>query len=250
MSANAPPSRDPANDGDLTGMIKEVLGKFLQNLDDCLPAKVIAVSEDRTRVQVLPLIQMVTTLGERVSRAQLLDLPVLHAGGGGFVLSFPVKAGDLGWIKATDRDISLFLQSYAEAPPNTKRRHVFSDAWFLPDVMHGFTVVDPDAATLQSVDGTVSVALKTDGIKLTVGAAVLELTATAATCNVPFIAPALISTGSVTAATSLSWGGGAATGDAAGNLTTTGDVTAGPFTLKTHVHGLASPAHTDPPEVV
>lgn len=199
MSENAPPSRNPANDGDLTGMIKEILGKFLQNLDDCLPAKVMAVNADRTRVQVLPLIQMVTTLGERVGRAQLMEIPVFQAGGGGFVLSFPVKAGDLGWIKATDRDISLFLQSYAEVPPNTKRRHVFSDAWFIPDVMHGFTVADPDAAVLQSVDGTVSVALKTDGITLSVGPAVLELTATGAACNVPFTASAGIITTTVEA---------------------------------------------------
>lgn len=199
MSENAPPSRNPANDGDLTGMIKEILGKFLQNLDDCLPAKVIAVSADRTRVQVQPMVQMVTTLGERVSRAQLLEIPVFQAGGGGFVLSFPVKAGDLGWIKATDRDISLFLKSYAEVPPNTVRRHVFSDAWFVPDVMHGFTVADPEAAVLQSLDGTVAVALKPDGIKLTVGPAVLELTATGAACNVPFTASAGIITTTVEA---------------------------------------------------
>lgn len=233
MSENAPPSRNPANDGDLTGMIREILGKFLQNLDDCLPAKVIAVSADRTRVQVLPMVQMVTTLGERVSRAQLLEIPVFQAGGGGFVLSFPVKAGDLGWVKATDRDISLFLQSYAEVPPNTKRRHVFSDAWFIPDVMHGFTVADPDAAVLQSVDGTVSVALKTDGIKLSVGPAVLELTAAGAACNVPFTASAGIITTTVAAS---------------GAITATGTVTAADFMVpggpnySTHDHDVVNVA--------
>lgn len=164
----APPSIDPADQHSMSGLLKAVLTKFLQSVDDCLPCTVSAV-KGRNRVSVQPVIMMGTTDGLKVSRARIPSVPILNMGAGGFVLSFPVKPGDFGWLKASDRDISLFLQGLKEEWPNTRRMHSFQDAFFIPDVMRQWTLAgeDADRAVLQSVDGTVRVAIGNDRIKMT-----------------------------------------------------------------------------------
>lgn len=165
----SPPSIDPASKGDLTGTVRFILTKFLQGVDDMLPARIVAYDRATNRAQVQPLISIVTTTNQRVEKAQIASVPVLQLGGGGFVLSFPLNAGDLGWIKANDRDISLFLQSKSSAPPNTQRKHSFEDALFIPDTMLRQVTIDPEdeeAVTLQSLDGSIKIALHSDSISI------------------------------------------------------------------------------------
>lgn len=170
--APSPPSIDPASREDAVGMLRLIMTKFLQGVDDMLPAKVIAYDRTTNRAQVQPLISVVTTDKKVVQRAQVASIPVLQLGGGGFVLSFPIKAGDIGWIKANDRDISLFLQSLpvAGASPNSDRKHSFEDAMFIPDTMFKQVVIngdDTENVVLQSIDGTVRISLGNDKITVT-----------------------------------------------------------------------------------
>ena len=185
------PSMDPADNDSVLGTLRLVLRKFLAQTDDMLPARVIAYDRSTNRANVQPMVQMVTTGGQKVSRAQVVSVPVLNVGGGGFVLSFPIQPGDLGWIKASDRDMSLFLQSYAEAFPNTGRMHTFSDGLFIPDVMTGWSIGEADTANavLQSLDGSVKVSLGAADITLSVGAATVTLTASSLVSTVPITAP-------------------------------------------------------------
>lgn len=166
---NAAPSINPADVGSLSGTFRAILTKFLQGVDDMLPAQIVEYDRATNRASVQPLIQMVTTRGDLIERAQLAALPVLNIGGGGFILSFPLKPGDLGWIKASDRDISLFLQTLAQVRPNTVRMHSFEDAVFIPDVMREWALSEEDAerAVLQSTDGAVRVAVGADGVHIT-----------------------------------------------------------------------------------
>ena len=179
------PSIDPADDGDLVGMIRAVFAKLMQGVDGMLPARVVAFNGNRNapRVTVQPMVAMVTTGGTKVSRAQVASVPVFQFGAGGFLLSFPIQAGDLGWIVANDRDISVFLQSYAESSPQTFRKQNFADAVFIPDMMRNYTIAggDADAVVLQSTDGTVKVALHEDRIEL--AAPAIELTSATLTHN-------------------------------------------------------------------
>lgn len=169
---NYPSSIDPSNRGDFPSTIKFVLTKFLQGIDDMLPAKVIAYDRTTNRARVQPLISIVTTLNTQLSRAQIASIPVLQLGGGGFVLSFPINTGDIGWIKANDRDISLFLQSMTETQPNTQRKHSFEDAIFIPDTMFSNVSIaegDEDKVCLQSLDAST---------KITLGSNIVEIEAT------------------------------------------------------------------------
>lgn len=169
MAENAPPGGDPSNDGSLAGMLVEVLSKFLAtNVDDMLPAMVDSYDKATNMIKVTPMIQLITTTGELVDRAQIQKLPVFQLGGGGYVLAFNnLKKGDLGWIKASDRDMSLFLQSLAKSAPNTRRTHSFEDAIFFPDAMRNYTITDGEHVSLQSIDGTKRVAITDTEIIMT-----------------------------------------------------------------------------------
>ena len=161
------PSRNPSDNNSLNGMLNVVLRKFLQGVDDMLPAQVMAYDRDSNVAQVQPLIQVVTTGSTVVTRAQIAAVPVLQLGGGGFVISFPVNTGDLGWIKANDRDISLFKQFHQQSQPNTFRFHSFEDALFIPDTMlQGVTIADSDAENMviQNLAGTVRISFSEHGI--------------------------------------------------------------------------------------
>lgn len=174
------PSIDPANEGDLTGAFRHIISKMLETVDDMLPAKIIAYDRLKNRASVQPLVRVITTSNPTIgiARAQIMSVPVLQIGGGGFVLNFNLKAGDLGWIKANDRDISIFLQGYSDSVPNTLRKHNFADAVFIPDVMRGWTIAGEDAenAVLQSLDGNTKISLGAEQMKLKVGATEMVLT--------------------------------------------------------------------------
>lgn len=161
MVSNAPGSANTADADTLPGMIRFVLTKFLQKTDDMLPAQVIAYDRTTNRAQVMPLIQVVTTASEVVNRAVIASIPVLQLGGGGFVASFPIQPGDLGWIKANDRDISFFKKTLKNSAPNTQRKHSFEDAIFIPDSMfRNVTIAGEDTNNLviQNNAGTVKIA--------------------------------------------------------------------------------------------
>lgn len=214
-----PPSINPANLGSMAGAVQFILTKFLQRTDDMLPAMVVAYDRSTNRARVQPLINFVTTGNKQVSRAQVASIPVLQMGGGGYLISFPINTGDLGWIKANDSDISLFLQGLSQSPPNTARLHTFEDALFIPDSMFKQVVINPedaDAVVLQSTDGSVRIALHAASVKITAPLITLD------TPNVK----------------------------ATGNITADGDIVAkggvgAPISLHSHLHGGVMPGSGD-----
>lgn len=179
MSEYAQPSGDPADDDSLAGTLRAAFRKFLQGTDDMLPARVVAFDRDKNRATVVPLVSVLTTDNRVIARAQVASVPVVQIGGGGVVLNFNLKPGDLGHIKASDRDISNFLQSYNASPPNTLRLHTFQDGVFIPDVMRGWTIAGEDAeqAVLQTLDGNVRVSVGDARLRLAFGDNLVTLTA-------------------------------------------------------------------------
>lgn len=177
----SPPSHDPASEDGMTGLLMETYRKFLQGTDDMLPCRVVSYDRETNRVVLLPCIKIKTTSDLLVARQEVPNIPVFRMGGGGFVMSFPLNPGNLGWLKASDRDISLFLQSLNDSGPNTDRQHSFSDAVFFPDKMAQFTLDGEDTANLviQSDDGATRISLSADKIKIT--CPTLEIDATSTT---------------------------------------------------------------------
>lgn len=166
---SSPPNLDKANDGDFAGVMTDVLQNFLRGVDDMIPAKVVSYDDATNRAVIKPLVMLGTTDGQKISRAQLSNIPVFRFGGGGFFIRFPVKAGDFGWLKATDRDMSLIMQRGGlEDWPNTLRQHSFSDGMFFPDTLKSWVIdgANADALVIQSLDGSVCVSLHSGKVKI------------------------------------------------------------------------------------
>jgi hypothetical protein len=166
---NAPPSRNPSDNDSIPGLFNIILSKFLQSVDDCLPAQIVSYDAETNLAEIQPLISIIDTSKETTTRGPVASVPVMQIGLGGFVLRFPAKAGDLGWIKANDRDISIFKQTFENSDPNTYRKHSFEDAVFIPDTLMNGVTIDPsdiNSAVLQSFDGTVRIALAETYIKI------------------------------------------------------------------------------------
>ncbi|CAH6851430.1 hypothetical protein EDB29_1011099 [Vibrio crassostreae] len=157
-----------ANEDSLSGLLRNLKDNVLRGVENSLPAIVTEISGDRTRVSVKPLIKIIGRNNRLFERAEIHGLPLANFGAGGFFISFNVRVGDLGWIEACDRDISLFLQSYDEREPNTLRKHSFSDSKFVPDIMRNFVIDDEDSDCLviQNRDSSVKLSMNDQRIKL------------------------------------------------------------------------------------
>lgn len=219
--------RNPAYSGSLLGAFNLAVDKIIQGLNGMLPASVVSYDRTTNRAQIDILIPHVTTSGQIVPRAQLASVPVQIDGGGGLFISFPLQPGDLGWIEACDRDISLFLQTYKVTAPNSFRKWNFSDGKFTPSVMKGFVlnVIDGDAAVISTLDGTTRISISpTLGITITSPLAV-NLTSPVVTVN-----GGLTLTGDMTGP-----GGSGGTLTLTGSLVVTEKLTCGNGTLTTQL---------------
>lgn len=180
---------NPANFDTFEGAMREILRAFNIGIDSMLPARVIQYDRVKNRVSVQPLIKMISSDGTILSRAQISSLPVLTLGGGNFVINFNLNPGDLGWILAADRDISLFLQSGKENPPNTFRLKDFSSSLFVPDIIKkDYTIAPEDSnnMVIQSLDGTVKISLGSSKITIDAPEVVVNAT-TSAEVNAPIV---------------------------------------------------------------
>ena len=157
MSINNP-DIDPANNYSLVGVVNFAFQKMMQSMNNMLPAQVTAYDRETNRVSVQIMINLVTTDEQQIPRPHLVNIPVLILGGGTFSISFPLEVGDLGWILANDRDISLFLQTYNQTAPNTDRMNNFADGMFIPDLMrtYNFSTAKEGYLVIESLDATMS----------------------------------------------------------------------------------------------
>lgn len=131
--------------------------------ESCLPAIVISYDRTNNTAVVQPLIKYIMIDDTTASRVPMANVPVLALGGGGFFINFPLAAGDLGWIIATDRDISLFQQTLSEQPPpNGGPFHKFESSMFIPDVFRKYTINGADSAAMviSTTDGNTRISIK------------------------------------------------------------------------------------------
>jgi hypothetical protein len=211
-----------ADDGEsLLGSLSEFMRQHDFRFECLLPAAIDNFDRATNQATVQPLINLVTVEGKQQPRHLLASIPVLSMGGGGFHISFPLKKGDLGWIVASDRDISLFKQALQMSAPNTKRAHKFEDAWFIPDVFRKYTINSADSAAMviQSTDGVSRISISGSHIDITT----TDHFNVTATGTVNVTAPTVNVVGNV---------------NITGDLTVSGVTkTGGGLNLNTHVHG-------------
>lgn len=149
-------------------LVKLIQDTVKRGIDTSLPCQVTKVIS-RTKVNVKPLIKIVDAQGKVHDRDIIEGVMVQTFGAGDTLISFPLTVGSLGWIDASDRDLGLFLQTYESEKPSTARMHSFSDARFIPDIMHNFTIAaeDETALVIQNRNGSVKIAVDDNGVRIT-----------------------------------------------------------------------------------
>jgi hypothetical protein len=206
MSTPNIPSKPPSADGDLGSALSFIMRKYMMNVDGQLPAEIVSYNRATNRAIVLPLISIIGTDGTRMGRAPIAAVPVLAIGGGDLFINFPLGPGDKGWIEASDRDISLFLQSAQMSPPNDGRLHSFEHGRFIPDVYDQYTFTpDAGAMVISTLDGTTRITVAAGKIQIITSN---ELDLIGQTLNVDMSEAVNINTGSLNIVTTQSSGTG------------------------------------------
>jgi hypothetical protein len=218
--------------------LKALFGLHGLKLDKLIPAEVMAFDRAQNLATVKPLIMVVDTNDQTRSRLPIGNVPVLSLGGGGFHVSFPLKQGDIGWIMAADRDLSLFLQSLKESGPNTFRKHTFADSWFIPDVFRQYTInaADANAMVIQSTDGSTRISISEGNVNITAPTGVLVTTPLATFSQNVQVNGNLVVTGATTVN-----GGFNANGSGSAGVTLPTQTTIGGITVYGHGHISSSP---------
>lgn len=158
------PNIDQANSGSLKGVLDAYFKTKLMEMDGMMPCSVVSYNEAGKSVTVQIMMQMQDTDGAAINRATISNVAVGTLSAGGFLIHVPIKAGDKGWIKANDCDISLYKQSLSEAIPNTIRIKSFSDGVFFPDMTEPYSPKHSGALNIQNVSGSVCVSVHEDKI--------------------------------------------------------------------------------------
>lgn len=153
------PNIEQSDSGSLKGVLDTYFRNQLLKSDGMLPCEVVSYNEAKKSVTVQIMMQMKNTDGSALTRATISNVAVGTLSAGGFLIHVPISAGDKGWIKANDCDISLYKQSLSLSTPNTLRIKSFSDGVFFPDMTKPYSPKHSGAVNIQSVSGSVCISV-------------------------------------------------------------------------------------------
>lgn len=160
------PAHNPADENTLDGLNNVLIDKIAMGIQNVIPAIVQSYDKATNRAVVKPAITGIASQGQKVPKEPYIDIPVLNISGGGFVISFPIKTGDTGWLIACDRNISIFKQNLEESAPNDYRKHKFEDGFFIPDKINNTPLLNTDSLLIQDATGTISIELTSSGVNI------------------------------------------------------------------------------------
>ncbi|WP_410679089.1 Gp138 family membrane-puncturing spike protein [Avibacterium paragallinarum] len=106
----------------------------LRQLHTALPAKVIHFHPTKQTVSLAVQIKQVLVDGKSIAIPPLMDVPICYPRGGGFAITFPLRAGDEGIAIFSERCIDGWWQSGNASEPLDHRFHDLSDAMFIPGI--------------------------------------------------------------------------------------------------------------------
>ena len=169
------PSYNPSDTKSMAGAMRIFADYLLNLIECCQPCIVQSVDYSTNTVIVKPAINVSTTVGEYVQR-DVIKLTAWRFASGGFLIHYPIKQGDTGWIIASDKDTSLFKQEKAIADPNTNLKHQCSQGFYIPDKINGFIVSSDDEGrlVLQNGSGSEKISVGESDTKLTTNSFIIS----------------------------------------------------------------------------
>lgn len=139
---------------------------IIESIKCVIPAVVLEYNRNDNMVRVQPAANIKNPDGTYTERYPLW-IPVWNYGGGGFVINFPLKQGDNGFIVADDYDTSAYWDSKSIYNPTTIGMHKYEYGFFLPDVRPSSEVSisssDAQKLVIQTLDGSAKITLSPDG---------------------------------------------------------------------------------------
>lgn len=154
-----------------TDMLQSALDGLAMSLWCALPGIIESYDPTKGTCSVLPSIQGRISNPDGTHRYEkmplLQDCPVVYMGGGGFVATFPIQAGDECLVIFADRCIDGWWQNGGAQVPPDPRIHDLSDGFAIvgprsqPSAIPN---VSPSTAQLRSLDGSTYVEIASGGV--------------------------------------------------------------------------------------
>ena len=137
------------------------------NLHTALPAKVVSFDQANQTVTLAIQIKMQLADGTGADIPPLVDVPVSFPRGGGFAVTFPLKAGDEGMAIFSERCIDGWWRNGSASAPLDFRLHDLSDAMFIPGICSVPKAIGEfftDGLSMQTLDGSTYIRIKNGSI--------------------------------------------------------------------------------------
>ncbi len=137
----------------LSAVIAGMIHAHATGLRVSLPGRIVSYDPRLQRADVQPLIMdgYEDEDGSRVSEALpiVTDVPVCFPGGGGYRITFPIKAGDTVELRFMSSSIARWKRTGGLVDPADDRRHALPDAIAIP-ALHDYAHV-PTAAPIDAL---------------------------------------------------------------------------------------------------
>lgn len=163
--------QDPNDSASEVNRVAFAVRQIMSRLDTMKPVKIVAVHAGTgtppgpATVDVLPLVQQIDGNRNTVSHGTVYGIPCMRIQGGPWTIICDPAVDDVGFVIASDRDMSKVKTTKAEAAPGSLRKFSIADGVYvgciLKDATAAYLWLRSDG-TLKLVDGGGFV-LETDG---------------------------------------------------------------------------------------
>lgn len=166
MTAWRDPDVDYSNFGPAVNFLIE---SAIEDIHTAMPGTVISYDATTRRAEIEPSLRHVLGDGQKsLIQPPVLDVPVLHPAGGGYVILMPIKPGDAVMMVFSERGITDFKKRLELSDPDITDSHSMRDAVAIPGFGPSGEVVPGRGIRIQSIDGKTRLSLETGSIKMIV----------------------------------------------------------------------------------
>ncbi len=157
-------------------------GYARDNIATGMPGIILAVNEfeDNQFVSVRPALSRLLETGQVISNDEIVidDVPVVFPSGGGALLSFPLKVGDVVWLAFCQRNMEdwVYSDGQGEVIPSDSRHFSMTDAVAFPCIYSALSNLKPSGSNVELKWNNKKLSFKpSDEVELTNGSGTITL---------------------------------------------------------------------------
>lgn len=113
---------------DLLEVLKSFFNSKINELNFCLPAKIVTYDFSTQKASVKPLLKKVYTDDSVIDLPIVNNVPVMHPSSGGASITFPVKKNDQVLLVFSQRSLEEWLDNGKDIAPDDPRTFDLTDA--------------------------------------------------------------------------------------------------------------------------